>query len=217
MALNDGGRIRLGASGEIGDLGLGPAGDRLTVGSGEIWGAAPSRHHTFAIALGSGGSIGVHGAAFTAGRASVSAPLEVHAITGHGFVRYSRRLRIRFLPGYTAIAGPNGVRLTTAWPPVERALVPPAQRPPRIDGVLLLDPRGGSAARLRLALDRPARVIVRLFRGNRVASRFVGRGRAGLDTFAPLRHPLLPGLYVLTVEAVRGGRVSVARRLVPVR
>jgi hypothetical protein len=215
LRLRDGGVIRLGPQTEIADLQAG--GHRLTLLVGEVWAAAPRfAVNTFAVSTGTDEIVGVRGSAFTASRDSTVSPVVFHDIEGNGFVRLGRKI-VKFPAGYTSIVGDNSVRLTTRWPAADRAIVPRGQRPARIGSVRFIAGRHGRLTRMRVTLDHAARVIVRVYRSKSAVGKLSQPGHRGVNQLVPLKHRLAPGLYIVTVRAIRGGRVSLVELTVRVR
>jgi hypothetical protein len=119
------------------------------------------------------GAVGVRGSAFTAS-AQRNGDVVYHVIQGTGFFKRNGKPEfdfpagegVRFDPGY------GGYTLTTAWPAADQALVPAAQRPPKLTRVRLAGAHAGKRPTLRFTLNQNATITVQIQRGrHRVITR----------------------------------------------
>ena len=161
-------------------------------------------------------AVGVRGSAFTASVQS-GGDVVYHVTEGTGFIKVKGKPEfdfpagegVRFDPDY----GPYA--LTTAWPSADQALVPMAQRPPKLTGVRLVGVHARKRATLRFTLNESAAVTVLVQRGrHRVLQRTVaahqGAGAVKLGS-------LPPGRYTLTVFATVQKRSTAAQKSFRVR
>jgi hypothetical protein len=143
---------------------------------------------------------GVRGSAFTA---SVQGNDDIiyHVIQGTGFIKIKGKREFDFPAGEGVRFDPHYGRysMTTAWPAADRALVPAAQRPPKLTHVRLTGARAGKRPTLHFALSENATLTVQIQRGaHRVLKRITSAHR-GAHTLA-LR-ALSRGRYTLTLFA----------------
>jgi len=146
------------------------------------------------------GGTGVRGSAFTASLQH-NGDILLHVIQGTGFITVKGKPEhdfpagegIRFDPGSGAYTATN------VWPAADQALVPPAQRPPKLTKVRLVGTRAGKRPTLHFTLSEKASVTVQIQRGShRVLKRTTSarRGAGSLRLSALHR-----GRYTLTVFA----------------
>lgn len=150
-----------------------------------------------------GAETGVRGSALTES-VQPDGGILLHVIQGTGFVRVRGKPEVDFPAGEGLLLHPGhgGYTLTTAWPAADQALVPTAQRPPKLTGVRLVGAHPGKRATLRFTLNENATVTVEVQRGThrvlkRTASarhgsrslslRALPRGRYTLMLFATVR------------------------------
>jgi hypothetical protein len=109
---------------------------------------------------------GVRGSAFTAS-VQRNGDIIYHVIEGTGFIKirgkrefdYPAGTGVRFDPGY------GGYTTTLAWPAADQALVPAAQKPPRLTGVRLVGAHAGKRPTLHFTLNQNAAITVQIQRG----------------------------------------------------
>jgi FecR protein len=109
---------------------------------------------------------GVRGSAFTAS-VQRNGDIVYHVIEGTGFIKikgkrefdYPAGEGVRFDPGY------GRYTVTTAWPAADQALVPAAQRPPRLTRVRLVGAHAGKRSTLQFTLNQNATITVQIQRG----------------------------------------------------
>ncbi len=111
-------------------------------------------------------AIGVRGSAFTAS-VQRNGDIVYHVIQGTGFIKikgkrefdYPAGEGVRFDPDY------GGYVMTAAWPAADQALVPVAQRPPKLTHVRLDSAHAGKRPTLHFTLNENATITVQIQRG----------------------------------------------------
>ncbi len=133
-----------------------------------------------------------------------------HVIEGTGYVDVKGHKEFTYPAGLGVDIRGTSVAITTSWPTAAQALVPAADRPPKLTGVSLRHAALGRGAQLRFRLDRSAAVRVQLLRGTRVLTTRTFSAQRGVTTVRPLRGHLRAGRYQLRVIATAGTRSTSA-------
>lgn len=159
----------------------------------------------------SGGAVlQIHGGAVTV--AAEHGRLLAHLIEGSGSIRLAGRT-VRFWAGQGVLVTGKSTRITDAWSPKDRALVPSTQRPPVLTGLRLAS---GTPLRAQVRLDHKARLRVRLVRNGKVVETVRAAGRAGVNRVA--LKPVPRGRYILQVTATDSHhRAATAQRGITIR
>jgi hypothetical protein len=142
------------------------------------------------------GAPGVRGSALTESIQAGGRRL-LHVIQGTGYIRVRGEPEVDFPAGEGLLLNPNSgaYTMTTAWPAADQALVPAAQRPPKLTGVRI----AGRPAVLHYTLSQNAAVTVQIQRGKRRVLKRTASARKGSRTLK--LGPLPKGRYTLTVFA----------------
>jgi hypothetical protein len=138
---------------------------------------------------------GVRGSAFTAS-VQPNGEIVYHVIQGTGFIRIKGKPEFDFPAGEGVRFDPDygGYAVTTVWPAADQALVPAAQRPPKLTRVRLAGAHAGKRPTLHFTLNENATVTVQVQRGRRRV----------LKRSASVRH----GSRSLTLGALPRGRYT---------
>ena len=155
-------------------------------------------------------AVGVRGSAFTAS-VQPGGDVVYHVTQGTGFVKVKGKPELDFPAGEGVRFDPDygPYTLTTAWPSADQALVPSAQRPPKLTGLRLVVAHAGKRATLHFKLNESAAVTVVVQRGKR---RVLQRKEAAHKGAGAVKLGSLPrGRYTLTVFATVQKRSTAAQ------
>jgi hypothetical protein len=204
ITLPDGGFYRVGPSSKfqcngqsISDTGHRSITDSFNLLLGNMWAGisdAFGGDHEF-VQQGPSEASGVRGSAFTAS-VQRNGNIIYHVIQGTGFIKVKGKREfdfpagegVRFDPGY------GGYTLTTAWPAADQALVPAAQRPPKLTRIRLVGAHAGKRPTVHFTLNENATVTVQIQRG----------GHRVLKRTTSARH----GARALTLRALPRGHYT---------
>jgi hypothetical protein len=155
---------------------------------------------------------GAGDAATASGQAQPSITLDTtrglfHVISGfHASVKVGNHPPLAVAAGQTARITRAGATIVTQWPPADQALVPAAWAPPKLSGVHAAAIPGKPPV-LSVRLSQAAKLTIVVARGGHRVLSLAASGRKG-TTRVELRRALPPGLYTVSVTAVRQGLAS---------
>lgn len=133
----------------------------------------------------------------------------MHVIEGTGFFKIKGEKEVDFPAGEGLIYSDSHYAVTTTWPAADQALVPKAQRGPKLTALKLVGHRAGKATTLHFKLSQNAKVTVQIVRGRKkVLSKKLSE-RHGARSIK--LKPLPKGRYTLTLFATVNKR-SVAEQ-----
>lgn len=160
-------------------------------------------------------AVGVRGSAFTAS-VQHNGDIVYHVIEGTGFIRIKGKREFDYPAGEGVHFDPDygGYTMTAAWPAADQALVPAAQRPPKLTKVRLVGARAGQRPTLHFTLSEKATVTVLVKRGKHGVLTRTASARRGAGTV--VLHALKRGRYTLTVFATVDRRAIAVQKSVRV-